>query len=118
SFALVLISLPVRRFNVSFVRWLAVALFLSTGAVWADEKPAYRVLGNDKGKAAIVNAKGEVEWEYPARFDGHDLALLSSGNVLLAIGPAHVAEVSRDRKIVWQYESKPKAGYKGRVEVH
>jgi hypothetical protein len=84
----------------------------------ADEKPGHRVLGNDRGKVAIVNAKGEVEWEYPARFDGHDLALLANGNVLLAIAPALIAEVNRDKKIVWQYESKPKSGYKGRVEVH
>jgi hypothetical protein len=102
----------------SLFHWLAVGLLLGSGPVNAEDRPAHRVLGNDKGKVAIVNAKGEVEWDYPARFDGHDLSLLANGNVLLAIGPAHIAEVNRDRKIVWQYESKPKAGYKGRVEVH
>ena len=31
---------------------------------------------------------------------------------------AKIAEISPDKKIVWQYESKPKAGYTGHVEVH
>jgi hypothetical protein len=78
----------------------------------------YRVLGHDKGKVAILDSKGKVEWEYPSRVDGHDIWLLPNGNVLLAAGPATVAEVTRDKKVVWQYEAKPKAGYKGRVEVH
>lgn len=97
---------------------LAAALFLSAGTTRPEEKPAYRVLGNDKGKVAIVNARGEVAWEYASHFDGHDLWLLPNGNVLLATGPAHVAEVTPEKKVVWQYESKPKEGYKGRVEVH
>src|SRR5438876_8043688 len=103
---------------VRFVTALAAALFLSAGVTRAEEKSAYRVLGNDKGKVAIVNARGEVEWEYPSRFDGHDLWLLANGNVLLATGPARVAEVTPEQKIVWQFESHPKEGYKGRVEVH
>ncbi len=103
----------------SLFRWIAAATLLIVAASgWADEKPSYRVLGNDRGKVSIVNAKGELEWEYAARFDGHDVALLPGGNVLLAIGPAQVAEVSPEKKIVWRYESKPRAGYKGRVEVH
>ncbi len=46
------------------------------------------------------------------------MSLLANGNILLATGPARIAEVNRDKKIVWQYESKPKKGYKGRIEVH
>ena len=103
---------------VRFVTALAAALFLSAGITRAEERPARRVLGNDKGKVAIVNARGEVEWEYPSRFDGHDLWLLANGNVLLATGPACIAEVTPEKRIVWQYESKPKEGYQGRVEVH
>ncbi len=79
---------------------------------------AYHVLGNDRGKVAIVDSDGKVEWEYKSGFDGHDLSLLANGNVLLATGPARIAEVNRDKKIVWQYESKQKKGYTGRVEVH
>ena len=79
---------------------------------------AHRVFAVDNGHAAIVSAKGEVEWEYPCPTDGHDSSMLDNGNVLLRIGGAKIAEVSPDKKIVWQYESKPKAGYNGHVEVH
>jgi hypothetical protein len=84
----------------------------------ASPKAAYRVLGNDRGKVAILDADGKVVWEHKSGFDGHDVSLLANGNVLLAMGAARIAEVNRDKKIVWQYESKPKKGYKGRVEVH
>ena len=98
----------------------ALAALLLAAPAKADEKarPAYRVLGHDRGKVSIVGADGKVEWEFVSKCDGHDLAMLPSGNVLLALGPATVAEVSRDKKVVWKYESKPKDGYKGRVEVH
>src|SRR5437773_11951116 len=96
--------------NVSCITALAAAVFVAAGIRLAEEKAAYRVLGNDKGKVAIVNARGEVEWEYPARFDGHDLWLLANGNVLLATGPARIAEVTPEKGVAWQYESKPKEG--------
>jgi hypothetical protein len=78
----------------------------------------HRVLGNDRGKVAIVNAAGQVEWEYNSGYDGHDVWLLSNGNVLLAAGPTRVVEVAPSKKVVWSYESTPKEGYRGRVEVH
>ncbi len=110
----------------SILRWCmiptAVLLLLASTTVGADkpvaEKASYRVLGNDRGKVAILDAGGKVEWEYANRFDGHDVSLLANGNILLATGAARIAEVNRDKKIVWQYESKPKKGYKGRIEVH
>jgi hypothetical protein len=84
----------------------------------AEDKPAYRVLAVDKGHVAIVNAKGEVEWEAPCKHDAHDIAQLPNGNILLHAGPTKVVEMTREKKVVWQYESKPKDGYKGKVEVH
>ena len=106
----------------TWFRYAALAAALIPMAARGDEKPvdrtAYRVLGHDRGKVSLVDAKGKVEWQYPAPSDGHDLQMLPNGNVLLATGRASIAEVSRDKKVVWKYESKPKAGYKGRVEVH
>jgi hypothetical protein len=105
----------------SKLRFCALAaLLLAAPASGEDKKaqPAYRVLGHDRGKVSIVDAEGKLEWEYVSKCDGHDLAMLPSGNVLLALGPATVAEVSPEKKVVWKYESKPKDGYKGRVEVH
>jgi hypothetical protein len=98
------------------VRYALLALIL-VPSIRADER-AYRVLAQDKGHVAIVNAKGEVEWEVPCAYNSHDIALLPGGNLLLHTGPATVVEMTPEKQIVWQYEAKPKAGYKGRVEVH
>ncbi len=82
------------------------------------ESVHHRVLAVDNGHAAIVNEKGEVEWEVPCRHDAHDIAMLPNGNVLLHTGPTTVVEMTPDKKIVWQHQSKPKAGYTGAVEIH
>src|SRR5580765_4337212 len=77
------------------------------------EEPAksagYRVLAADKGHVAIVSAQGEIEWETPTKADVHDLALLPHGNVLFLYSPAKVIEMNRDKKVVWEYEAKPKS---------
>lgn len=84
----------------------------------AQDASTYRVLGQDKGKVSLVDSKGDVEWEYECRNGSHDIHLLPNGNFLLHTAPTQVTEVTRDKKIVWQYESKPAEGYKGRIEVH
>jgi hypothetical protein len=100
---------------VSFV-CLAIAVFFARETA-AAERP-YRVLAQDKGHVAIVNGRGEIEWEVACQHNAHDLALLDSGNLLLHMGPAKVVEMTPEKKIVWQYEARPKPGYEGRVEVH
>jgi hypothetical protein len=99
---------------------IAVALCSATCASFlaAAPPPAYRVLAQDQGYVAIVNAKGEVEWEVECKHNSHDIALLPSGNLLLHVGPAKIVEMTPEKKVVWQYEAKPKAGYDGRVEIH
>lgn len=79
----------------------------------------YRVLGADKKHIAIVNDRGEVEWEVEnlAR-EVHDISMLANGNVLYQTSYTTIVEMSPDKKIVWQYEAKPKAGYSGQVEIH
>jgi hypothetical protein len=80
----------------------------------------YKVLGADNKFIRIVNAKGEVEWEMPnptAR-EIHDIQYLPNGNILFQTGYTTVVEVNKDKQIVWQWESKPKPGYSGRVEIH
>ena len=84
----------------------------------AADPPTYSVLGADNGRVAIVNARGEVEWEVPNKAEVHDLALLPNGHVLFPAGPTTVVEMTRDKKVVWKYEARPKDGYKGRVEIH
>lgn len=99
----------------------AVAPFILAclaGQVLADDKPAYSVLAADKGRVALVNAKGEVEWEIATKAEVHDLAMLPNGNILMPTGPTTIVEVDRAKKTVWKYEAQPKAGYKGRIEIH
>ncbi|MDX2029095.1 MAG: hypothetical protein SF339_00375 [Blastocatellia bacterium] len=86
----------------------------------ATNAKGYRVLGADKKRVAIVNEKGEIEWEVPnpdAR-EIHDIQMLENGNVLFQTSYTTVVEVSRDKQVVWRHESKPKEGYAGRVEIH
>jgi hypothetical protein len=78
----------------------------------------YKVLAQDKGRVALVNAKGEIEWEHKVRGTSHDIHLLPSGNYLLHADVAKVIEVTPDKKEVWSYQARPKEGYKGKVEVH
>jgi hypothetical protein len=97
---------------------ISVLLLSFLPALFAEDKPAYRVLAADKGHVAIVNSKGEVEWQFDNKAEAHDLAMLANGNVLLPTGPTTVVEITPEKKIVWKYEAQPKEGYKGRVEIH
>lgn len=91
-------------------------LLMATPVMSAE--PAYRVLAADRGRVAIVNAKGDVEWEVANKAEVHDLALLANGNVMFTTSPTTVVEMSPEKKIVWKYEAKQKEGYKGRIEIH
>src|SRR5262245_56371383 len=98
------------------VRSSLIVVLILAASVRA-EPLAYRVLVHDKCHIAIVKSNGEVEWEAPCGHS-HDIAPLPNGNLLLHTGPATVSEMTREKKIVWEYTAKPKAGYSGRVEVH
>jgi len=96
---------------------VAVAV-LAPIAARADDQPARRVLGSDKGKVALVEPGGKVAWEVPIKGQAHDLALLPNGNILFSTGPATVVEMTPAKEVAWSYTSKPMAGYDGPVEVH
>jgi hypothetical protein len=104
------------------MRWILVSLTVAAACVGlalaAAETVMHRVLGADRDRVAIVNARGEVEWEVANPFVVHDIARLSDGNLLFATSPTTIVEMTPEKKIVWQYESRPKPGYNGRVEVH
>src|SRR5262245_30905809 len=107
------------------IRPLLAAALLGLGlpAPAADPAPPeveHRVLAADRstGKVAIVNGKGEVEWEFANKHDVHDLHLLPGGNLLVQTGPTTLVEVTPGKEVVWRYESRPKEGYSGRVEAH
>ncbi|MDR3635568.1 MAG: PQQ-binding-like beta-propeller repeat protein [Isosphaeraceae bacterium] len=102
--------------------WAVVVLCSLTALPAIADEPsgerAYRVLGQDRGHVAIVSASGEVEWEVPSGTTAHDIALLPGGNVLFPLNDTTLVEMTPEKKVVWRFESKPKAGYTGRVEVH
>jgi len=77
------------------------------------EPPAVAVTGQGhplactdytQGKVFLLSAEGRVIWEYPAR-SCNDLWILPNGNLLFNTGHG-VAEVTRDKKVVFSYESK------------
>lgn len=79
-----------------------------------------RVLIGDDSKrhVAIINPKGEVDWEF-AIGGIHDLHMLPNGNILLQKDFQHILEVSPDKKVVWSYDSSKMNGNEGKkVEVH
>jgi hypothetical protein len=95
---------------------IAVASLASLSAAAAEN--AYRVLAQDRGHIAIVNSKGDVEWEVECQHNSHDIAVLANGHLLLHTGPAKIVEMTQEKKVVWQYEGKPKPGSRERVEIH
>lgn len=56
-----------------------------------------------KNKVIVVSADGKVEWEYeaPACLD---VWQLPSGNFLIASRAKGILEVTRDKKVVWQFK--------------
>ena len=100
---------------------LSTALIPSTMATGADTLPPgppYRVLAQDKGKVAIVDPAGKVEWEIPLRHTAHDIQLLPNGNILVPTDNVTIVEMTPEQKVVWKHVSRPKFPYKGTVEIH
>ncbi len=57
-----------------------------------------------QGKVFLVSAQGQVEWEYPAPACD-DLWVLPNGHLLFVTGHG-VKEVTRNKKVVFDYQSK------------
>jgi hypothetical protein len=60
----------------SFLSLAFVAVAFPAVAADPPQHPGYRVLAQDKGKAAIVGADGKVEWEVACGHNSHDIHLL------------------------------------------
>ena len=71
------------------------------------------------GTLAILNAKGEVDWQM--KWPGiHDIHVLKSGNIMVQHGWGKVVEIDRESKnVVWCYDASIMNGNLGRkIEVH
>jgi hypothetical protein len=98
---------------------LMFVLSISFAAYAEDAKPiSHRILGADKGHVCLLSAEGQVEWEAPCWGGAHDLTLLPNGNILFPVSSHEIVEMSPDKKIVWKFNSQPKAPYTGPIEVH
>ena len=81
---------------------ISAQLFAAAAATRPTDPPkGYRVLGADKKRVAIINEKGEIEWEIanPDAREVHDIQLLDNGNILFQTGYTTVVEVNRDRPL-------------------
>jgi hypothetical protein len=92
--------------------WLSVvtafpflaAACASVAADSAGPKHSFACTDYSQGKVFIVSEQGNVEWEYSAS-SCNDLWVLPNGNLLFNTGHG-VREVSREKKVVFDYESK------------
>lgn len=95
----------------------ALCLLLCT-AFSVEAFAARKVLAQDNGHIVLLNDKSEVEWEMPCRHTSHDMQILPTGNYLLHVSNTKIVEVQpADKKVVWQWESKPVPPKKG-IEIH
>jgi hypothetical protein len=99
---------------------ILACLLITSTALRADDAISHRVLAADRetGRLAIIGTDGKVEWEFSNKHDVHDLHMLDNGNILTHISHTILVEINPKKEIVWKYEAKPKAGYRGKIEVH
>ena len=84
---------------------IMISIALVCGAALARaEGHLFACADYSQGKVCIVAADGKIEWEYPAS-NCNDLWVLPSGNLLFTTGHG-VKEVTREKKVVFDYESK------------
>ena len=87
---------------------MAAATIAWAGVVEAADPapPGHRFACTDysQGRVFVVGADGKVEWQYDAK-NCNDLWVLPNGNLLFNTGHG-VKEVTRDKEVVFNYESK------------
>lgn len=94
--------------------WLIVVgigLALASGSL-AEDAIKHRILfaeyGKGENRLVELDTAGKVVWEYKLPSISVIFQVLPNGNVVYAYGgnPTGVAEINRDKKIVWNYVSK------------
>ena len=79
---------------------------------------SHRLIGQDKGHVAILSAEGKVEWLWENGTVAHDMHMLPNGNVLGPTSANTIVEITPEKKVVWEWTSKPAAPYDGKIEIH
>ena len=83
---------------------LLLALLLLALPLRAVESHVFACADYSGGKIFLVGADGAVTWEHPAK-SCNDFWVLANGNLLFTTGHG-VMEVTREKKVVFKYESK------------
>lgn len=94
-------------------------VFSLAGLAAAQAEIKHRVVTQGKGKLAIVDGDGKIEWEMP--WGGiHDIHVLKNGNIMTQEKMRKVVEIDRKtKKVVWSYDSSTSGGNEGKkLEVH
>ena len=97
----------------------ALAATIVQPAISAETTRRFAASDSSKKRIAIIDKKGNVEWEYRIG-PLHDLHVLPSGNVLFQTSMTRLLEVDpKTNKVVWEYDAGNSNGNKGRpVQVH
>lgn len=83
---------------------LFVLGFLQLVLVAQPVKHTFVCTDYTQGKVFIISEEGKAIWEYPAT-NCNDVWMLPNGNILFNTGKG-VKEVTRDKQVVFQYDSK------------
>ena len=92
--------------------------FLLTG-FFGTAQAEHRIMVQGNNKLALVNKKGQIEWQM--KWGGiHDIHVLPSGNIMVQERNRKIVEIDpATRKVVWSYDSTQENGNQGkRIEVH
>jgi outer membrane protein assembly factor BamB len=108
----------IQRLTVAALIFAAAAVIVLP-ATAAEKIRRFIAADSSKQRIAIIDEKGDIEWEYKIG-SLHDLHVLPSGNVLFQTSMTRLLEVDPSSgRIVWEYDAGSSNGNKGRpVEVH
>ncbi len=104
----------------SFLRsWLAAPLFSGAcGRPPAVQRGPRRLIAQDRGQVAVVEPDGSVAWSWENGTGAHDLHLLPNGNLLAPTARNVVVELTPEKEVVWEWESRPVSANVDQVEIH
>jgi hypothetical protein len=81
--------------------WLGL---VAAAPVAAEVEHSFVCTDYTQGKVFIVSRAGKIDWEYDGATNANDLWVLPNGNLLFNTGHG-VKEVTREKKVVFDYES-------------
>ncbi len=89
-----------------------------TGRRAGTEPVSHRLIAQDRGHVAVVNADGSVDWSWQNGANAHDLHLLPNGNLLVPTAANAIVELTSEKEVAWRWESTPASDAVERVEIH